>query len=252
MEKTKQIYYCPQCQVWRGDKKECPECKSQTIPSELPFKRGGYYFIPGIERPLPSVTEILSVIAKPALIYWAAKTAAKNALENPFLSLEEAISSIYKRKTEAADKGKDVHKVIANLLQGNEIQVSNPTAPYLKAFQKFKKTIPCRLLLSEKVVYSKKYGYAGTLDFLTKFRDNTLWILDFKTGKNIYPQESALQLIAYKEALEEMYPKNKKVDKLGVIHLKPDGTFSLNEVFAPFEIFLAAKQLFDWQQFFEK
>ena len=43
-----------------------------------------FYKIPGIEEPLPSVTTILDVINKPALLHWATGIKKKSDLSPPF------------------------------------------------------------------------------------------------------------------------------------------------------------------------
>jgi len=251
MAKIKKIYFCPKCKLWRGSEKKCPECKRKTIPVDAPLKRGSYYYIPGIPKPLPSVTTILNdVLAKPALIHWVAETAAKAALENPWMSVKEAVSSIYRTKEKAGLKGKDIHKIIQNLSKGGKVEKTKEIKGYIEAYEKFKADVPFRILATEKIVYSKKYGYAGTLDAIIKFKNGELAIIDFKTGKYVY-REASIQLSAYKQALEEMYPKKKKPDKTFVVHLKSDGTYSLIEKNASFQIFLALKKVWLWQQSLE-
>jgi len=55
----------------------------------------------------------------------------------------------------------------------------------------------------ESRIYSRCYGYAGTLDQVARV-NGRLAILDWKTSGGIYP-EYRLQLAAYKQAYEEMH-----------------------------------------------
>jgi len=251
MTKSKKLYFCKTCNVWRGGNTKCPECKKKTIPVEAPLKRGSYYYIPGIPKPLPAVTSIINdVYAKNALVYWAAKTAAKAALENPWLSIKEAAGVIYKTKEEAGVRGKDVHRLINDFLQGKKVKAGQKIANYIKAYNKFKKDVPHKVITSEKIVYSKKYGYAGTLDHIIKLRSGELVLIDVKTGKYVY-DEAGIQLAAYEQALAEMYPSKRKPGRKMVVHLRPDGTYSFVERNVPFQIFLALKQVWLWQQTLE-
>ena len=251
MKKMRKIYFCPKCKSWRGNETKCPECGKSTIPTEVPIKRGSYYYIPGIPKPLPAVTSILEVLAKPALIIWAAKTAARAALANPWMSEKEATASIYKSKEKAGARGKDIHKVIENLIRGKITKQNGPIRKYIEAYKAFQKTTPHRVLASEKIVYSKKYGFAGTLDCIAKLKSGEIVILDFKTGKNVY-WEASLQLSAYLQALTEMFPKSKVPEKTFVVHLKPNGTFSLVEMTAPLVIFLSCMKIWQWREFIEE
>lgn len=235
-QEIKTVYYCENCGAWVGTNQICPECHNKTVPKELPKRRDNYYFIRGIDEPLPSVTTILNVIHKPQLIYWAAETAAKAALRDPSLTAKEAVSAVYQTRDRAAMKGGDIHKIIAKD-KYDKTKMDKRVLGYIESYEKFKNSIPHKVLLSEEVVYSKEHKYAGTLDCLAQLSDNKIWLLDFKTGKGIYPLELSLQLSAYKKAL------GKKIDHMAGIHLKPDKTFSLVEVKDNFDIFLAAQKL---------
>jgi hypothetical protein len=68
----------------------------------------------------------------------------------------------------------------------------------------------------EMKVYSLRHGYAGTLD-LFGYVDGHLAVVDWKTGKGIYP-EALLQNAAYREALVEL---GHDVPELGVIVCLP-------------------------------
>jgi len=246
--RNKKIYFCPKCKLWRGKEIKCPECKARTVPTDVPLKRGSYYYIPGIPKPLVAVTSVINEIyAKPALIGWAAKTAARAALANPWMSEKEAAGVIYRTKEEAGTRGKDVHRLVDEFIDGRLKKVRREIAGYIKAYQKFKKDIPHRVIVSEKIVYSKKYGYAGTLDRILKFASGELVLVDIKTGKYVY-EEAGIQLSAYFNGLVEMYPTKKRPEKQMVLQLKPDGTYSLVEKNVPLSVFLSLKNVWNWQQ----
>ena len=49
-------------------------------------------------------------------------------------------------------------------------------------------------------VFSEKYGYAGTIDYVCTI-DGKTYIVDFKTSKQVWP-EYELQVSAYKKPIE--------------------------------------------------
>jgi hypothetical protein len=73
-------------------------------------------------------------------------------------------------------------------------------------------------------------------------------VLDIKTGRSVYP-EYKLQLATYAVARGEMTGHISEV--CANLHLRNDtvaqsNTFTASELFPLFQMFLAAKQLFDW------
>ena len=278
MVRKRKVYYCERCKKWCGTNKECPECKGKTVERELPKARGDYYFIDGIDKPLPRVTSILKVLNKPGLGYWKAKTAAQAALANPTLSVTEAVSSIYQKRDKAGATGSDVHKIIEKISKGEKVDEQTVSKiPQIQAYRKFRETVPHKVLESEMVVYSEKFGYAGTLDALIQTYSTAIvqgkeraaqakkagykvikeigslnlmrkygkvWLIDFKTNNHVYA-EHFLQISAYKNALQEMR-QSIKIDGLAIIHLKKDGNFAFIEAKDDFDVFLAALKIFNW------
>lgn len=81
----------------------------------------------GETRVLPSVTRVLSVLAKPRVNTWAMDTMAQHILDNyyPGMSTEEMILLLQEARTKpegesqkAADTGSEVHDWIEGFLQG--------------------------------------------------------------------------------------------------------------------------------------
>jgi hypothetical protein len=208
---------------------------------KIPKRRNGFYYLEG-GKEYVSVTTVLDVIAKPALIHWAAKTSARIALKDPTLSEKEVASGIYRQKKKAALKGSDIHKFVEKYQEGGKTTIRKDLQEYARAFDSFVEDFEPKILENEAEVYSDKYEYAGTLDMIIEDRKGNIWLLDVKTGKGIYP-EYGLQLVAYKHAYEEM---GNRVDKTGILHLKEDGTFALHETNEPFNIFLCAIDLWRW------
>ena len=104
---------------------------------------------------------------------------------------------------------------------------------------------PC---LTETVVYSDRYEYAGTVDCIDNKITKETTIYDWKTGNHIGNQEK-LQMVAYMNAINES-GGNVKMAKL--IHIpahKPNKKgYRITEVEYSdemFDLFLATKKIFD-------
>lgn len=207
-------------------------------------KRGGYYWIE--EKPYLSVTQILSVISKPALTYWFGKQVYLAMIVDPTLKEAEAMSAPYKVSDTAKTRGTSIHSVVEAYKKGSVINLEGvPEAlqGFTKAFYRAMEEIHIDFLEREKTVFSKKHKVAGTLDILAKV-DGRVYVLDIKTGKDIY-QEAFLQTSAYKSMVEE---EGQKVDGIGVLLLKEDGSYKFEtriDVEAETKAFFACKTLYE-------
>ena len=74
-------------------------------------------------------------------------------------------------------------------------------------------------LESEKIVYSKQYGYVGTLDAIALV-NGELCLIDYKTSKDIYTTETRLQTAGYQLAFEEEI--GEKIQKRIIVNLNKD------------------------------
>ena len=216
-------------------------------------RRDGFYYLPG-DRKYPSVTTILQVIAKPALLNWAARTAASLVLEDPerFDTADKAAGGIFTKRDKAADRGSMVHSLCEAIDLGNTPDLSEAPADVqgdARAYQAFVATHNPQTLYTEATVWSDTHQYAGTTDLICKLQDGKTWLLDRKTGKAIY-REATLQVTAYRHAelllfdghMGDMPP----IDATGIVLLQPDGTFTFTTVEASLDAFLAAKKLWEW------
>jgi len=217
---------------------------------KFPDKRDGHYYLPGADGKmvkLPSVTSILSVLAKPQLIRWAAREAAKAVLEDPhtYNTVEKAAAVPFTRKDEAADTGRSVHEAIEAWFTGKGLD--DRSGGYWEAFRRFVRVNDPKPLYVECTVYSLTHGYAGTTDLIAEMGGET-WLADFKTSKSVY-YEYHLQTAAYRNCewlkthdgrLLEM----PRVDRTAVVLLRPDGTYSFEETRGDFELFLHLKEVY--------
>ena len=195
------------------------------------------YFYEG--KKVPSVTTILGIVAKPALINWSANMAAdyfKSQIE-PGKSYDEiqlntiwkdAKSAHYKKKVETGDIGTFVHNWVENYIKGIEQQepVNDQLRESTERFLKWQKDHKVKFLASEQVVYSKKHNYCGTLDFICTI-GGRLVLGDLKTSSGIY-NEYFLQTAAYRLARSEEYPKEDYKGQ-AIIRIGRDGDFEFVE-----------------------
>lgn len=91
-------------------------------------------------------------------------------------------------KNEAASFGTKIHetaeKIINNQHYTFETKIEEETIHTLKKIIDILQS-QMEIIESEKILFSKKYNIAGTTDLLAKVNENTLYILDWKTNKEI-------------------------------------------------------------------
>ena len=209
---------------------------------------------------IPSVTTVLGIIAKPALVNWAAGICADTIGEawEPGRSYDEVeIQAIieagrkshWQKKVDAGFTGTFVHKLVEQYIKGE--QVAMPVNENLKrsfeTFLTWVKEHEVKFLLSEQQIYSREHNYTGTLDFVCKI-DGKMYVGDLKTSKAIYKTEYGSQIAAYKLARQEEFPEEKYAGGLLIRIGKEDGDFE----FWQFEddtlyrdTFLAALKLYE-------
>lgn len=130
---------------------------------------------------LPSVTTILSVLAKPALIKWAHGLGLKGIDMDSY-------------RDELADIGKLAHRMILDHLRGDKTDTAHYTPAQIdlaeNAFLKYlewERQHKVEPMLVETPMVSLTHGFGGTPDFIGKV-DGVLTLMDYKTGKGIYPE----------------------------------------------------------------
>lgn len=262
------------------------------MAKRIDTKNGRFYEIDG--ELLPSVTTILQVIAKPYLVPWAAKLERELCLtvadqvfadfEVGALLLGDGVTfgdeirdrlgrmrAHQKEMDKACDIGSEIHEYIEAVLRRQLYKVATwpdrpdreETAVAVNAWHDWAVKVGLKPLYIEETVYSKRHGYAGTMDTLATLTDERTGervtaLIDWKSSKGLY-NEYKLQNAAYAVAWTEMkgridvtrglivrLPKDPK-DKL----LKTDRPFELcwvepaNELFP---VFQAAQTLWKWQK----
>ena len=179
---------------------------------------GRHYQVPGYSEPFPSVTTVLNVIAKPALIPWARNVAlekVRDTLYEHLASGGQAIDTLWVDaiieqarhrpdlvRDQAADFGTASHTLIEKIIQGEEPEVPPEFVQVVANFTAWRRKARLDIHLTETTVYSAKHHYAGSMDAVA-YRGNALVVVDWKTSNGLY-REHALQVAAYAKALEEM------------------------------------------------
>jgi len=144
---------------------------------------------------VPGVTTVLGVLNKPALVKWANN-----------LGLQGIDSSKY--RDEMADIGTLAHQMIVDYFNKRETDTSDYSEKQidlaencLLSFWEWEKGHKIEVIMAEAQLVSSQYGYGGTIDCFCKL-DGQPTLLDFKTGKAIYP-DMFYQLAAYEQLLAE-------------------------------------------------
>jgi hypothetical protein len=122
----------------------------------------------------------------------------------------------------AMDSGSRVHDAIDILNKGNSVFWDEKVYSLeewmgIMRYEDFYREHDVEVIASEINVYSHKMMYAGTADVVCRIKDES-WLIDCKFGNAVY-DSYFLQVIAYKDAFEEMNPAY-KIDRVGVLHLK--------------------------------
>lgn len=191
---------------------------------------------------VPGVTTILKCLDKPALVPWAVKMASDYWLEavqsgrTDFdVIYKESKNAHYKKTHAAANIGSNVHDYAECYFKKLELPElkTDQAKRGVEAFHKWVDAHKIEIMAVERRIYSKKYHYAGTTDFVAKI-DGELGIGDYKTSSGIYP-EMRFQTAAYQHALQE--EKQMKFDvrwivrfdkKTGEFEAKPFYDFDLD------------------------
>jgi hypothetical protein len=163
--------------------------------------KGRHYRTPDGEL-VPSVTNVIGILDKPALPRWAAKLVAERAMvmKHSLANMDDndIVDTLkgapWSRSKRAADRGTDIHAYLEHRLNGWEPEsLSSDAMPYKDAADDwFERNYPDEVVGTELTLFHPMY--AGTTDVIMR-RGGRLIIADFKTSKAIY-DEAALQLSA--------------------------------------------------------
>ncbi|MDP2669153.1 MAG: hypothetical protein Q8P07_04945, partial [bacterium] len=153
------------------------------------FKEACGYTIDGVW--FPRVTKIVSIKAKPALLYYYAEAAS-------FKAAQEIT-------TKSAEEGTMIHEAVEGLLLGKNPEINPQIKPAVDAFKVFweKNNIQVTPELVERRVVHYDHRYAGTVDALALI-GGKFGVMDIKTSQAIY-RDYNLQTSAYMDALKDEF-----------------------------------------------
>jgi hypothetical protein len=213
-------------------------------------ERGRYYRDPAGGPDLISVTNVLSHIAKPALLPWAAGLAADQVIAHPIATARRArtapaalrreLVAAHRQYTERAqDLGTRVHLRAVALVLNTPHPYDPEVEPYavqLAAFYRlWRVDVDRDVEAVETTVMHRQYGYAGTGDVWLwlptgPYRRRQLWLIDYKTSAKkpvdtVY-DEQPLQLAALRQAPEWLLPDDTsepapRVHRTALLNLRP-------------------------------
>jgi predicted RecB family nuclease len=145
---------------------------------------------------VPSVTTIIGILNKPALLKWAWQCGVDGI-------------DYLKARDSAADAGTLAHSMILAHLKREELDTSEYSKDTIDqaensflSYLNWEKQHTLDPMIVEQPLVHQALKYGGTPDFYGKV-DETLSLVDFKTGKGLYP-EYEYQLAAYAYMLPEM------------------------------------------------
>ena len=166
---------------------EIPEIKTETI-------NGGRYYVTPSGEKYPSITTVLSILSKKAIMEWRKRVGAEEA---------------NKISTQAARRGTNVHQMCEDYLN-NKTYITEKTMPVDKEmFATLKPILDERINnihTQEATLYSDYLGVAGRVDCIAEF-DGRLSVIDFKTSRKLkkkewisnYFQQASAYCVMYEE-----------------------------------------------------
>ncbi len=177
---------------------------------------GRSYLWPPTNETFTGVTTTIAggTPTSPQLLRWIARTNAWYAVEHaaewlpmaevdPRGVVEDIAGAAERYRDEAATRGTAIH-AWADAIANGTAKGMPPVeiADYVESFQRFTDEWRPRYAFTEATVYSRRYGYAGTFDWMAHL-DGRLILGDIKSKlaeKKLYGTAIRLQLAAYRYA----------------------------------------------------
>ena len=225
--------------------------------------RGRHYAHPVTGDLLPSVTNVIGCLDKPALVGWAAREVAGAAWDARFslvkvpdrdMAVDMLKGTPYKKRDKAADQGTTVHAIAEALATGQPLpEFNDAEQSYADGFLQWVSDFDVEFLLTEVTVFNRTVGYAGTADALVDIAGLRV-LVDFKTNKSGVWPETALQLAALAHA--EEYADGDTVkpwetpERCAALHLQPNayGHHPIGRVDRAFAAFSSLVPVWRWHK----
>lgn len=232
---------------------------------------GRFYVHPNDHREVPSITNIINMKNKPGIPYWGYKQCGLFVADN----LETIIGLAKKDKAavvdvvkgaphrstaKSGDRGDLVHLWIEQRIRsgGTEptdqevMDTTDKSARAMwKSFLRAEERYHPKWLFSETTVWSDRYEYAGTIDWMAEINGKVV-LGDTKTGNNVYP-EVGMQVAAAAyadyaidddgEPFQLPHP-----ERFAVLHIRPSYARMppLSRIPECFQGFLGLRAIFSW------
>lgn len=177
-------------------------------------KHHHYYADAEGKKEYTGITTVIGVLAKPALIGWAAKMACESIYDKwtsyhadhdgfyddmPKL-LEEAKSAHTKKKEAAGVHGTDAHALVEEWINGaleGKVIVDEKFLPIAPFITWATENVDHFLFAERRMAHAGLF-LAGTADFAYMGKDGKRYMGDFKTSSGIYGIDYWLQVAAYR------------------------------------------------------
>ena len=173
----------------------------------------------------PSVTNVLGILAKPALDAWKIEQGILAALTLPRSTgepLEEfarrVVSDMSEQVVKAADFGSKIHSACEVYALNNELPADPALLPFFEAWRDWFDENVERIDCVENVFVNHEYGYGGRVDMVALLKGVGWAVVDFKTqrvkrsakgeAKPSFYETWPLQLAAYQQAILSSGAKN--------------------------------------------
>lgn len=208
------------------------------------FSKNHYYYADADgKKKYTGVTTVINVLAKPALIGWAARMAAEYIQavmeKGEPITLDviaEAKVAHTKKKEAAGEAGTDAHALVEDFVkrcieinagapQDMGLEVDKPIEKFVEWAKENVKTF----LFSERQMADIDLFLAGTCDFAYIGKDGKRYMADFKTSSGVYGIDFWLQTAAYRMLAEKN--GDEPYDACVVVRMGKDGSFEVLRMF---------------------
>lgn len=129
----------------------------------------------------------------------------------------------------------------------DESSIDPVVVPYLSAWKSFISDTAFKIEWNETQVYSRRYGYAGTLDRFGKIK-RVGALIDIKTVTALSPA-TGVQLAGYERAARDSLALGTMAINRYAVQLRPDGTYRMQKYDDQneFAVFLACLQIHNFK-----
>lgn len=244
---------------------------TKEIAEKFEFRESDHAYLYEGKR-VTGVTSVIGVLAKPALINWAAKMSVEHIKANLSYSrmkllrkgyvivkekiLLEALSAHTKKKEAAGEHGTDTHAMVEQYVKDCLIvgsAMSGSFAPEITKFVQWAQENVDHFLFAERRMFDLTNFLAGTADFAYIGKDGKKYMGDFKTSSGIYGIDYFLQCAAYRFLAES--EGDSPYDGTTIVRLGKDGSFEVQNRYdykTDLEAFMACLTLYRAQATFKK